>query len=613
VTARRPQSRWNRALRVIIFVVLLGAVAALPFRLAPSSPGGTVILTEALVSLDGDTAQPVMLPHRWPIGFRGGQVRAQYDVRFELDEVPPDGILIMFPAIRQNPLITLNGSRLQSGGEPNWFSPVLGGVYLLAAPDVQLVAGENRLEIVLERRSGNIPGYLSQIHLGNNETITIHDQMVAFMPGYMRAVSYALLVLTLVGVLVIWSARPRDPIFGWLATAALTNLVVALVESDVLGFEMADVQPYLFSTYGVFGVLAAGIALALVDRPRPRWLIWVFIAAPAVGLGLALSGWVPLFVAAISAIIIAIIGHAFAVAILGRDFVSSGRWETGLLAIPFFLTIWLALHDIGLTIGMIEGGFLLSSYIRSLVVLCVIVILMRRLAVTLNFIDRANETLSSRLAEREAELSVLHKQQQLRTAETVREEERQRLMHDLHDGVSGHLISIIALAERGPTETGAIEKAAREALDDLRLVVNSLDIGDRDLPLALAAFRDRILRQLRRLGVDLVWSMDQLPEVSGLTPASALSILRILQEAVTNALKHGPATRIAIRGQPGVDAAIVTVENDGKPIDRVSKGYGLGNMNRRAAQLGGSAVLSETSDGVRLTLTLPSTLPVTSP
>jgi len=58
--------------------------------------------------------------------------------------------------------------------------------------------------------------------------------------------------------------------------------------------------------------------------------------------------------------------------------------------------------------------------------------------------------------------------------------------------------------------------------------------------MALAGLHERLFPQLRRLGVELDCSMEDLPDVSGITPVNALSILRILQEAVTNALKHGP-------------------------------------------------------------------------
>src|SRR5690606_17820526 len=116
-----------------------------------------------------------------------------------------------------------------------------------------------------------------------------------------------------------------------------------------------------------------------------------------------------------------------------------------------------------------------------------------------------------------------------------RAQERQRLTVDLHDGLSGHLASIIAQAEREGAPT--IERSAREALDDLRVVIHSLDIGDRELGVALAGLRERLESQLRRAGVALDWSVARLPEISGVTPAHALAVLRIVQEAVTNAVR----------------------------------------------------------------------------
>src|SRR5690606_8109803 len=112
-----------------------------------------------------------------------------------------------------------------------------------------------------------------------------------------------------------------------------------------------------------------------------------------------------------------------------------------------------------------------------------------------------------------------------------------------------HLASIIAMAERDRTTD--IERTAREALDDLRLVIHSLDIGDRELMAALSGLRERLEPRLKRQGVLLEWSMARLPEISGVTPEYALNTLRIVQEAVTNALRHGPATRIAVRGDTG--------------------------------------------------------------
>jgi signal transduction histidine kinase len=166
------------------------------------------------------------------------------------------------------------------------------------------------------------------------------------------------------------------------------------------------------------------------------------------------------------------------------------------------------------------------------------------------------------------------------------------------------------MAEHAGDEVQPIEQAARQALDDLRLVIYSLDLGDRELPLALANFRERLIPQLRRLDVELDWSTAELPEVSGVTPGNALTILRIMQEAITNALKHGPARRIVIRGATadGGKAAII-VENDGRPFAVERYGNGLRNMRQRADQLQGEVALEPLDSGTRLLLLLPTSLP----
>ena len=181
--------------------------------------------------------------------------------------------------------------------------------------------------------------------------------------------------------------------------------------------------------------------------------------------------------------------------------------------------------------------------------------------------------------------------------------------HAVAADAAGHLASIIALSERARSKP--IEAAAREALNDLRLVIYSLDLGTSDLPLALANFRERLIPQLQRLGVELDWSMANLPEVSGVTPGNALAVLRILQEAITNALRHGPARRIAIRGSASHDGmAAIAIENDGQPFATAGGGRGLENMRRRAAQLHAKLDISAIDHGpmergTRVSLLLP--------
>src|SRR5260370_17986913 len=90
--------------------------------------------------------------------------------------------------------------------------------------------------------------------------------------------------------------------------------------------------------------------------------------------------------------------------------------------------------------------------------------------------------------------SFAREEERARAAALARE--RTRLMRDLHDGLGGQLVSIVALSERG--DAGApIGDAARAALKDLRLVIDSMDDIGGDLMLALGSCRDPPSAQLR--------------------------------------------------------------------------------------------------------------------
>src|SRR3546814_15937446 len=99
-------------------------------------------------------------------------------------------------------------------------------------------------------------------------------------------------------------------------------------------------------------------------------------------------------------------------------------------------------------------------------------------------------------------------------------------MSDLHDGIAGQLMSIVALSEQDTgSKADEIAHACHRALTDLRLVVDSMeDVGD-DLGMMLVAFRDRVEPQLRRSGIRLDWQVRNLSDLPGLSPATTLAIL----------------------------------------------------------------------------------------
>lgn len=596
------------AVPFLLLAVLTAGLAALPFLLRSPEPDSGLVLDRAMLSIDGRPEEEIRLPHSWPRHLPEA-VTARYAFDFEIDTPPATVQSLFVPALRQRLVISLNGTILDSQQATPWTNLSRGYVKLLRLPPGLLAAGPNRLVLTLSRDEGIVPAYLSKVFIGPAETLVESPWLAALLSEQSRSITLALHVFIVIGLVTVWGARRTDAVFRWLVVIGLATLALIVAELRPLPGVVDIARPYLVMSLSSIGLMMVGLALAVSGMARPRWLIHAIVGIPVVLVALSASGIASLFLTTVPSAAIAIAGHAAAGAVLVRTFVTRREWVFGFLAVPFFLTAWFGMRDVAVALGLLPGGFLLSTFVRPLTYLTVLVLLMYKLASSLNRLDRANDVLRRRLAEQEAELSALHEKEKALVGDAVREQERQRLMHDLHDGLSGHLVSIIAMAE-SDGGNGEIERAAREALDDLRLVIHSLDLGDTDLPLALAGFRERLAPQLRRLGVGLTWSMTSLPEVQGITPRNALSILRILQEAVTNALKHGPARSIGITGAPGSGGtAVISVTNDGACESPSGTGNGLANMQRRAAQLGGHVSLTRTGRDCELLLCLPARLP----
>ena len=232
---------------------------------------------------------------------------------------------------------------------------------------------------------------------------------------------------------------------------------------------------------------------------------------------------------------------------------------------------------------------------------------------TLAEVETLNRELEARVAEKSAALEANYSR--LAQAEKLQAlaEERQRLMRDMHDGVGGQLITALAAIEGGRTAPADVAEIVRECIDDLRLVIDSMEPIDHDVLALLGSLRYRLESRLNAAGIRLTWQVSELPPVPNLSPRNALHILRILQEALTNVLKHAGAGRIVVKTELDASGkgALISVADDGhgfsadNPTPARSGGRGIENMRRRAEAVGGSLAIRSGLDGTTVTLALP--------
>lgn len=195
------------------------------------------------------------------------------------------------------------------------------------------------------------------------------------------------------------------------------------------------------------------------------------------------------------------------------------------------------------------------------------------------------------------------------------ESERKRIASDLHDGVGSQLVNIIAtLDPRSPSQQ-AIAVALEQCLLDLKIMVDSIE-GEHDSVIdALARLRYRIQPSLDKLGIQMVWNVQDSAEIGSVTADKVLQILRISQEALSNAMRHSQASAIEVtcRYLASNQCLLLEICDNGRGIQaamagRRAVGKGLAGMRLRAETMGARLAFSSCRGdrtGTRIMLLLP--------
>jgi signal transduction histidine kinase len=196
-------------------------------------------------------------------------------------------------------------------------------------------------------------------------------------------------------------------------------------------------------------------------------------------------------------------------------------------------------------------------------------------------------------------------------------QERGRLARELHDAMSQSLFSLQLAAEtasreldRDPAAAAAplatVRDLAARLSSELRRAVDGLRPADLARDGLAATLRSQLSLAGRAHDVPVDVEVGDLPE---LDPDVEHQVLRIAQEAVSNALRHAGASRVTVEAGPA--PVVLRVRDDGRGFDPEaravrSRRLGLTSMHERAASLGGAlAVVSAPGRGTTVELRLP--------
>jgi signal transduction histidine kinase len=625
-TAAHEARQW-RASRIIQYALLQALIAALcvlGLRQSLPEPPAEYRLGEFHLS-EGGNVRTVTLPQ-----FTAARYAIEQSPRFTAQFIRPAGEAarpwsVFLPRFTNGVEVSVNGVVIQdSRRDPAANRPDRNTPEIADIPAPLLHDGSNDLSIRLFVW-GPIPGFLDRVWVGPDEVLRPYYDLRTMLFVTLPVVFSAWQAILAVILGIMWVMRRHEPAYGVLAAAMATGFLQAFLQTPMGETPLSSLNVILISSAPLESALVLTFALLLSGWRWRRW--WLVFFVP--GIVLALSG---LIGQEVSRMLFPFLGVPMVgVTLLITAFATARAWSRQhnvaafLLgcAVTIMLTCWIV--DLLSVFQVVPNRIFMARLSYSAILVAIGAGLTWRFARALNQVDGFAGRLVAQVREAEEKLKASFAREEERARAAALSRERARLMRDLHDGLGGQLVSIVALSERGNDSAG-IGDAARAALKDLRLVIDSMDDIGGDLMLALGSWRERAMAQLRPHGIALDWQIataQGLPVHPELRPWHVIQIVRILDEALTNAVKHAGARCIRVRietlaGADGVERGCIAVTDDGKGFELAADGggaagsktaRGLRNMQNRAARCGAELGLSSGAGGTQVKLVLPHRFP----
>lgn len=540
---------------------------------------------------------------------------------FVVKEVPADPLGLYVPYLHHGARVRLNGQLMafmpgaNDEREVRWERPLLWQV-----TPAMLRPGAN--ELIFEMHPGRDMHVVRMARVEMDDWMSLErkrslrdflvrgvPQQAVLMCGFMS------MFLAL-----IWLMRPRETLYALLAGAlALWGLRTAtfLVESLPHEAWLVWRSTYHWATGG-FIIVLTWFACRFAQRAVGPWRWWAlgwWFGGPLV---LMVGGveWDPVvnryWTWGLAAIGLFGVSQFFAA--LRR----SGDLATWLLTGAVVVAFLAGVHDLLMASWPQALAFLGDAWVTqrlfllhhaaSLMLLCLAGVMTRRFVDTLRELGAMNKTLEAKVRERELALDQVFREKAQLMVASATEEERQRIVLDMHDGLGSRLFTTLTRLERGAADSAEMSRSLRACIDDMRLMIDALAPGPQELSAAFASFRYRWDENLLALRVEPRWHIADEVLAQALGPHQVMQILQVLQEALTNVIKHAKAAHVGVAAwiaDNGETVFEVVDDGCGMSADLVHRGRGALSMRRRAERLGGHLVVDSGSLGTRVTLVIP--------
>ncbi len=543
----------------------------------------------------GTPSTSILLPMYFPIPHPNRGVSHWLRLSFPFDPAPDRPLGLYITRIAPGAALYINGTlvgRTMYFGEPEattWYYP-----FFVDVPNT-LLRKNNELLIQLAAPSFDLFG-VRNVWIGDAAPLRQdYSTRLFFQTTGVELVSFLAAAIGLL-TFTLWIRRRFDTVFGWFS---LSCVVWVLRNSQFYVIrEYSIFDFWVITDAALFWLVAVlyVVSFRIIDRRHP-WIERGFFAYAAIStLAMYLAGPPHKDDVTTTAYLFLLPTSVAFIIFLSREALRSPSVLLWLLWLAAIVTGVSGALDTALMIGLFRGlSIYVMPYASLFYTLTVGWALVDRFIKIHNDTELLNRDLAVRVQQREQQLA----EEYIKTAALVREQatqdERGRILRDMHDGLGLHLITARRLIE---TETVSQERIAGllgDAMDELRIAIDSMKSSGEDLLVMLGNLRYRLEPRLNASGIQLHWEIDPTVDLSRLSPMHVMEITRIVQELCANAIKHSHASEmflavVSTKSPQGDSGLSIRVSDNGVGFDvnEIRPGEGLRNIRRRAQHMGAS-------------------------
>ena len=267
------------------------------------------------------------------------------------------------------------------------------------------------------------------------------------------------------------------------------------------------------------------------------------------------------------------------------------------------------IHDMAFIFGFSKNGVIISNLSTAFFFFVVAGFYLVRLSSEKIALNTHQSILQKALLGLEEDLKENFTKNQILVRKQVSNQEMSRLNSELHDGIMTNVSMIQALSEKNSPERNlSINLLSKSIISEIRILLMLRESQDATLMMALSQLKRQLVDPAELMGVQFVWETKGLLDAPQISKQVILNTLRIMQEALQNALFRANSKLIIFKCEVNADGSLTLyMENSkGKALKESSrKGFGIKNMFARAKNYNFELSLESTDDGAKLILRIP--------